>query len=119
MSRLYTYEFYNNEELTHYHLNIENSKKLISRILTCVNGYINEYNNYPVIFLSKVLCDIVMESTLFYHNYSYTSHVGILSGYNVYYDPELKDGAFFIGYEGELNILKRKEKIVKILNRNK
>ena len=67
---------------------------------------------------SKVLCDIVMESTLFYHNSSYTCHVGILSGYKVYYEPELKDGAFFIGYEGELNIIKRKEKILKILNIN-
>lgn len=118
MGKFYTYEFYNNEELTHYHLNIENSRKLILRILTCVNGYINEYNNYPVIFLSMNLCDLVINSSSFHYNSSYTSHVGILSGYRVYYEPELKDGDFFIGYEGELNIIKRKEKIVKILNRN-
>ena len=31
MGKFYTYEFYNNEELTHYNLNIENSRKLILR----------------------------------------------------------------------------------------
>ena len=119
MGKFYTYEFYNNEELTHYRLNIENSRKLILKILTCVNGYINEYDNYPVIFLSMNLCDLITDSSWFRYNASYTQEVGVLSGFNVYYEPKLKDNEFFIGYDGELNILKRKEKIKKILNRNK
>ena len=108
----------NNTFLTGEETEQTNARKLISNILSGVNVYINENSIIPVIYLSVDLYLIIINNQNFIlSDLSNVTVQGKLLGYDVHIDEHLESNQFFLGKEGELNILRRKHKIEKILNR--
>lgn len=111
-------ELYNMTDLTISENNMVFSRKVISNILHNVSGYIINNLISPVIYLPFDLYNIVSDSPNYMiSGFDEKQSVGTLLGYKVFIDNDLENNQYFIGKEGEIEIIRRKDKINKILSR--
>lgn len=110
-------ELYIATDLTVSENNMTFSRKLVSNIMHNINGYINSNFIQPVIYLSYDLYSILIDDPNFIFNVKDLKEVGKLFGYSIFIDNDLENNQYFLGQEGDIEIIRRKDKINKILSK--